>query len=264
MKSTDWLELFMNIGEDVSREVMKVYGTPEAKTGIVKGAGGDITAKIDKIAEDVIIDAVKNCGEDVLLVSEEVGEITMGDSPEIVIFADPLDGSNNAKLGIPLFGVSLALADDRTLDGVRVAYVKDIPGGDIFYAAKGRGAYCSGKKLKTKDDSNLGYLGFHIGEKGKGFDEILGVVRDARHIRSYGSIALSLCYVAAGSLDAYIDFRPPRLIDITAGKLIVEESGGFVRVDYDQEITPQTKANVIAAKNAELYGHILGTLNMRE
>ena len=104
-----------------------------------------------------------------------------------------------------------------------MGYVKDIPGGDVFYAIKGRGAYCGGKKLKTEHDAGLDYLGFHVGEEGKGLEGILDVIRNSRHIRSYGSIAMSLCYVASGALDAYVDFRPPRLIDIAAGKLIVEE-----------------------------------------
>jgi NAD+ kinase len=48
-------------------------------------------------------------------------------------------------------------------------------------------------------------------------------------MRVFGSVALELCYVAAGKIDAFIDVRSTlRLVDIAAGQLIVKEAGGSV------------------------------------
>ena len=50
-------------------------------------------------------------GGDFTLVSEELGERTFGDGGGTRIVVDPIDGSLNAKRGIPFFSFSLAVAD---------------------------------------------------------------------------------------------------------------------------------------------------------
>ena len=103
----EWLTIFREMGHEVSDQTLKLYGRPEGAEKLGIGAGGDITLKLDKIAEDIIITKLMSLGN-VKLISEEIGETSFGE-PEVVIIADPLDGSTNAKQGIPQFSISLAV-----------------------------------------------------------------------------------------------------------------------------------------------------------
>ena len=50
----------------------------------------------------------------------------------------------------------------------------------------------------------------------------------ASRLRGIGSIALSLCYVAAGRFDGMLTLGDTRSVDCAAGQLIVREAGGAV------------------------------------
>ena len=50
----------------------------------------------------------------------------------------------------------------------------------------------------------------------------------AARLRALGSVALSLCFVAAGRFDALVTLSACRSVDAAAGQLIVREAGGAV------------------------------------
>ena len=78
-------------------------GRAEREPVVAHGEGGDDTTAIDAAAERVILKRFE--GLDVTIVSEEVGEY--GDGRWRVV-VDPIDGSLNAKRGIPFFSLSIA------------------------------------------------------------------------------------------------------------------------------------------------------------
>jgi myo-inositol-1(or 4)-monophosphatase len=50
-----------------------------------------------------------------------------------------------------------------------------------------------------------------------------------RRIRTLGSTSLEMALVASGKLDAFVDLRGMlRVVDVAAGKLILEEAGGTI------------------------------------
>src|SRR5204863_2898723 len=106
------------------------------------GEGGDDTTAIDAAAERAILERFR--GEDVRIVSEEAG--ISGDGRWTLV-VDPIDGSLNAKRGIPFFSVSIAVADGRTMDGVHFAYVYDFGSGEEWTARRGEGAWLDGEAL---------------------------------------------------------------------------------------------------------------------
>src|SRR5438128_1379189 len=85
------------------------------------GLGGDETTAIDKAAEDAILARVRDAAGSV--VSEEIGRVGGGALPLVVV--DPIDGSLNAKRGIPFFSLSIAVAEGETMDAVVFGYVFD-------------------------------------------------------------------------------------------------------------------------------------------
>ena len=99
-----------------------------------QGEGGDDTTAIDAAAERVIL--ARFDGVDATIVSEEVGELGSGRT-RIVI--DPIDGSLNAKRGIPFFSLSIAVADGETMGDVAFAYVYDFGSGEEWVGASRRG-----------------------------------------------------------------------------------------------------------------------------
>jgi myo-inositol-1(or 4)-monophosphatase len=55
------------------------------------------------------------------------------------------------------------------------------------------------------------------------------IYKNVRRVRLLGSVALELCYVASGKLDALVDIRGAlRVTDVAAGQLILKEAGGLV------------------------------------
>ena len=109
----------------------------EREPVVGEGEGGDETTAIDAAAERVILERLSGI-EGATIVSEEVG-ILQGEGP-LRIVVDPIDGSLNAKRGIPFFSVSIAVAEGDTMDDVVFGYVYDFGTGEEWTAERGKGA----------------------------------------------------------------------------------------------------------------------------
>lgn len=112
-----WLELCRAARDDVARVLVDLPGREEREPVVGNGEGGDETTAVDAAAEAAILDRFR--GEDVTLVSEEAGVLGNGRWRVVV---DPIDGSINAKRGIPFFSLSIAVADGDTMDDVVFGY----------------------------------------------------------------------------------------------------------------------------------------------
>jgi myo-inositol-1(or 4)-monophosphatase len=55
----------------------------------------------------------------------------------------------------------------------------------------------------------------------------------AKRLRVMGSLALSLCHLAAGRVDAVCSLKPARSIDIAAAQLLVQERGLAIELFED-------------------------------
>jgi myo-inositol-1(or 4)-monophosphatase len=88
------------------------------------------------------------------------------------------------------------------------------------------------------------------------------VMAEAKHLRHFGANALELCYVADGTIDAFIDIRGKlRTTDVAAASLIIREAGGILTTPegrpLDSELDPKQKVEFIAAANGEVHQRIL-------
>lgn len=253
----DLLDLFKKIGIEISERVVEIYGTSKASEIIGTGAGGDKTKTIDKLAEDIIIRKISEKYDNFCIISEEIGIKFFGKKNDKecdkFFFADPIDGSNNATRGIPLFATSLSFSTSQHIEDTKVGFVKNIFG-EEYYAVKGKGAYETHiqnheepTKLLINSNNSIEFLGVEMAPYGRNLDEISKIIRNAKHYRTVGSIALGLCYMAKNALDAYIDLRPPRILDLTAAKLIIEEAKGICFLEgKDLKVDTKAKANLIA------------------
>jgi myo-inositol-1(or 4)-monophosphatase len=152
---------------------------------------------------------------------------------------DPLDGTTNYVHGFHVFCVSIGLQ----WKGDLVVGVVDVPIGEKTYsAARGRGAFCNGEKLKVRStkqvkDSLLatGFFPDNTDALKRQLKIFSDLVYEASGIRRAGAAAYDLCMVAEGVFDA---FWEPNLKpwDAAAGVVLVREAGGVVwtydGVDY--------------------------------
>ena len=233
---TDWLELCRAAVSDLRAvlEELPTRVTREPITG--RGVGGDDTTAIDAAAEAAIVRRLEFAHEQGLqfkLVSEELGERAFGESKTTVV-VDPIDGSVNAKRGIPFFAFSLAVADGPEMGDVHYGYVYDFGSGEEWTARKGAGAFLNGEPLggvRPKDEIEL--LQFEATVTDLVAERIEPFRGLAERIRVMGSLALSLCHLAAGRVDGVCSLKPARSVDIAAAQLLLRECGLAVDLPED-------------------------------
>ena len=110
---TDWLAFGRRVAGDLDAVLAEHPTRLEREPVVGAGEGGDDTTAIDAAAERAVVARLEELaatGVEFTLVSEELGERSFGAAtPRLVL--DPIDGSMNAKRGVPFFSVSLAVAD---------------------------------------------------------------------------------------------------------------------------------------------------------
>jgi myo-inositol-1(or 4)-monophosphatase len=217
------------------------------ETGTI-GEGGDRTLEIDAAAEEIVfveLDAIRKRGHRFSAVSEERGAVDFGASERdgaepgdgaqsTLVVIDPIDGSLNAKRGLPHHALSIAVARGTTIADVVFGYVYEFGTDEEWRAQLGEGAYLNDERL----DPTLGERRAHDGRL-----ELVGIESvdprnlrgtvDALHERAYrlrvlGAVAPALCQVAAARLDGVLTLRRCRAVDAAAAQLIVREGGGHV------------------------------------
>ncbi len=186
------------------------------------GLGGDDTTAIDQAAEEAILAHIRESAGAIL--SEEVGRLGGEALPLVVV--DPIDGSLNAKRGIPFFSLSIAVAEGETMDDVVFGFVHDFGSREEWTARRGEGAWLDGEALgevRPKDEIEI--LSFEATRTSLVARDAPKVAELAHRLRIMGSLALSLCHLAAGRVDAVCSLKPARSVDIAAGQLLCRELG---------------------------------------
>jgi myo-inositol-1(or 4)-monophosphatase len=219
---TDWLELCRAAVADVEAVLERLPTRAEREPVVGAGLGGDETTAIDHAAEDAILARIREAAGAV--VSEEIGRIGGDTLPLVVV--DPIDGSLNAKRGIPFFSLSIAVAEGETMDDVAFGFVHDFGSGEEWTARRGEGAWLNGEALgavRPKDEVEI--LSFEATLTSLVARDAPKIAELAYRLRIMGSLALSLCHLAAGRVDAVCSLKPARSVDIAAGQLLCRELG---------------------------------------
>jgi myo-inositol-1(or 4)-monophosphatase len=159
----------------------------------------------------------------VTIVSEEIG--VLGRGPTRVVI-DPIDGSLNAKRGIGFFSLSIAVASGETMGDVDFGFVHDFGTEEEWTATRGEGARLNGLTLEGEaPKERIEILAFEATRTSLVAEKAVAVVDLAHRLRIMGSLALSLCHLAAGRVDAVCSLKPARSVDIAAAQLLVRERG---------------------------------------
>jgi myo-inositol-1(or 4)-monophosphatase len=268
-----WSEVCQRIVEESQLAVSSMIGTKEAGKIVKMGADGTPTVHIDLVAENKVLEVLESIERPVNLVSEEIGEIKIGDGPSDVIFVvDPLDGTSNAVKNIPAYGISVAVAPilsdlkrPMTLQDVQMGVVKNFATNDVYSAIKNEGAFINNKKLETSCKQELSQASLAAYVYRMDMKKIEKLCKTVRRMRILGSVAIELCYVAEGTYDAFVDISANlRVVDISAAKVILEESGGMVTDQYGQALNGKLnvleKTSLIATCNSTIHKEIIRIL----
>lgn len=216
-----------SIASAVSGSIKGMVGNPSSGVMVEMGADGTPTKRIDKVAENAVLSQLRGSGSGFRVLSEEIGEVLIGEEPEYFIHLDPLDGTFNAVKGIPFYAVSIYLSKEDCHFG----YVYDLAGGTKYYAEVGRGAYAEpdAHRLRVSRTSDLKDFSVSAYTIRPNTSRIVGMGDTVRRIRTLGCTSMEMVMVASGKLDAFVDLRGMlRIVDVAAGRLILEEAGGVI------------------------------------
>ena len=154
------------------------------------------------------------------------------------------------------------------MNDVQFAYVYDFGSREEWTAHRGEGAFLDGERLGAqRPKGRIELLAFEatltseVADKASAFNGI------AYRIRIMGSLALSLCHLAAGRLDAVCSLKPYRSVDVAAGQLLVRECGLVVaNVDAGDAFTAAPldlvpRSRIAAAGTDELCRLVIDSLS---
>src|SRR3954447_5755782 len=197
-----------------------------------RGEGGDRTLLIDQEAEDAVfgeLESLHGEGYRFSAGSEERGEVDFGDA-RVRVVVDPLDGSLNAKRGLPAHAISIAGADRPTMGDVSLRYVYHFGTREEWVARRGEGAVLNGEPVPAAGEERRDRDGrleiVAIESADPRWIAAADLTEVAHRIRALGTIAVSLVQLAAGRVDGFVTLWRTRAADVAAAQLLARESGG--------------------------------------
>ena len=261
-QSEEWLALCRRAADGAEAAIARYPKLEDRSEKTGRGEGGDMSLIIDRAAEDAIFAELEALGKPLTCVSEERGNVALNGGGPTQVVIDPIDGSLNAKRGMPLYCMSIAVADGLTMGDAKYGYVRDFGSGEEWWAARGEGAWLDGVRVPALTEAGrVEILGIESGDPRRIARYSTALAATTAHrLRLIGSIALGLCWVAGGRFDALLSLRSIRSVDAAAGQLIVREAGGAVVFpdsqggDLSAPLDLDMRSTVVAAR-----GHGLAT-----
>lgn len=260
MISNEELDLCYDFGLKLTAEAGEIIedAIQGSKNIETKAGDWDLVTQYDKKVEEIVINSLakkfpkhKFIGEETVSSTNSLPELT--DEPTWII--DPIDGTTNFVHSFPFTCVSIALSVNKQLE-IGIVYNPVLK--QLFTARKGRGAFLNGKPIKSSKVEQLEHSLLCLEASYATIESIRDVVLGrmeafvsvAHGIRTMGSAALTLCYVAMGAAEAYhCDNLMPW--DVAAGVLIIREAGGVV-IDTSGGEFNVSLPKVVAAGNRNM------------
>ena len=251
------LKLALELARKAGEELRQGFG--HVKQIRRKGAV-DLVTEYDLRSERLILEAIRQAFPQDAILSEEAGQVSLGD---ICWMVDPLDGTTNFAHALPMFCVSIAC----TQGGVpALGVIYDPLREELYQALAGGGASLNGEALRVSETGSLPdsllVTGFPYDIRTNlqnNLDHYSKLALLSRGVRRLGSAALDLAYVAAGRLDGFWELRLNPW-DWAAGALLVREAGGRV-TDFAGNEELLAGADSLVATNGRIHGELLAALS---
>ncbi len=205
----------------------------------------DIKLNLDKQCQQLICNELLKLYPQDSILGEEGESPREGADYEWII--DPIDGTVNYFYSIPIFCVSIAL---RCRGEIVLGCVYDPMQRECYSALRGQGAFCNGKLLRVSSRDEMAQAvifvghGRHDGSGEAGIRLFAHLSSQVRKVRILGSAALTICYIAAGRFDLYME-QLIHIWDFAAAQVILEEAGGVLQ--YTPSVSSPHAGAVIAS-----------------
>lgn len=227
------MDKFIQVAQETAKEAgkflkEKIETAETAKVVKQKKGEIDLVTDADIEAQKIIIDLIRKHypNHNILAEESERGKPT----DEYTWAIDPIDGTSAFSCGLSTYSSSIALLKDRQpiAGAIYVALINE-----VVWAEKGKGAFSKEGRLSVSEKTNLrkSCIGFDAAYFGR--EEVMKKIASLLSdnvliLPMLWSKAASLALVAKGILDGYIQCGDPKVWDVAAGKLLVEEAGGVV------------------------------------
>lgn len=233
----------------IENTLKKATKIANQKLGKVKGKtkkDNSILTEVDLEIGTLIAGEIKKAFPQHNTIDEETGVIDNGS--EFTWITDPIDGTTNYALGIPLYGIMIGLLKNNKpiAGGISLPEFKE-----IYLAEKNKGATCNGKNIHVTHETKLSET---LVAYGPGYKKNLDLLKKEllllanilsvfRNLRSSGSCFDNMM-VANGKYGAEICLSN-RIWDNVPQHIITEEAGGVYTdffgkpMDYTNPLTKQ-------------------------
>lgn len=199
-----------------------------------KGEHGDLVTLVDHLAEQIILHHIQSAFPDHQIRSEETG--WTGSEGEWLWLVDPLDGTNNYAVGLPVYGVSVTLIHNK-IPMLGVIYESHLD--RLYVAEKGKGVTCNEVPLHLPESSktalskmNAGWIqGHHVQKEKKAMALKWRLDEQCRRVLRLWAPTLQWCMLARGDLDGIVLYNSEG-DDLYSGLLVAREAGAVI-VDFD-------------------------------
>jgi myo-inositol-1(or 4)-monophosphatase len=249
------LEFAIETALDAGRILLEKFGKIDS---VSKKGAINLVTEADIASENLIIERIKSYFPRHAILAEESGKNNL--ASEFLWIIDPLDGTTNYAHGYPCFCVTIAL---EHLGEVILGVTYDPTRNELFTAERGAGAALNGKPIKVSTTNKLEdallVTGFpydlkqrpHLTQQ---FEDLLFA---SRGVRRDGSAAIDMAYVACGRFDGFWEegLNP---WDMAAGKLLIEEAGGWVTDYFGQPF--DLRKPPVCASNGFIHNEMLKIL----
>ena len=220
-------------------------------SAITEKSDADFVTAVDYASQNYIKAELERYFPEAALLSEEGNNEDFVPS-EYTFVLDPVDGTTNLIHRYRQSAVSLGLVRS----GVSVAGVVYNPfTNELFWAVKGEGAFCNGRRMSVSPQTDfskcvitIGTMPYYKQYADKNFDMFRRIYLDAVDIRRTGSSALDICYTADGRTEAFFE-RGLKAWDFAAGAVILSEAGGKLTDWEGQPLDLYSEQNVLGSNS---------------
>lgn len=237
----------------IVKETDGIFFDEHLREDVTKKGEADFVTRADYEISEFLQKRLTEAFPHVGFISEE-GETVIDENRDYWIL-DPIDGTTNFMHGLSFCGVSLGLysGGDFQAGMIYIPYT-----GELFWAEKGKGAYLNGTPIRCSNSQRLsdciGILEFNPYFKEDyraAMDHALKIYQSCQDIRTFGSAAVELAYIACGRADVFFG-RYLKPWDYAAGLCIIREAGG-VMTDLEGEVHVSRLNAHMVATNAAVY-----------
>ncbi len=240
-----------------SKKLIRDFGELE-KLQVSSKSLGNFVTNADITSEKEIKETLNYHFPDYGFIMEESGKIEGVDNNHVFI-VDPIDGTTNFIHGIPYFCIVIAkLTYGEISDGIIFNPITN----EFYWASKGKGSWLNNQRLRVSNRKKMDECIIGAGSIRQNpifSKQIQNLKNQSTSIRSMGSAAIDLAYVASGKLDAFWEINL-NIWDIASGIILITEAGG--KISQSNGEIWSIDSNNILASNALIHEQMVDYLKI--